>query len=156
LVLFFLPRPDLAVGAWRSFLRPGGRVGVTTFGAADPTWSAVDALVKEHMPQTRPGVTDDPNESPFASDAGVEGLLADAGFVEVRTVNQVLPIRFESAEQWLDFSWSHGQRVMWLSIPEGDRPAFRARLSTELARIAAPDGSIGYNQKVRHTLALQP
>jgi hypothetical protein len=45
---------------------------------------------------------------------------------------------------------------MWLSIPESDRPAFRERLATELQRIASPDGSIAYDQQIRHTLARQP
>jgi ubiquinone/menaquinone biosynthesis C-methylase UbiE len=156
LVLFFLPRPELAVAAWRTLLRSGGRVGVTTFGATDPTWSEVDAVLKEYMPQPRPGVTDDPKESPFASDAGVEAVLSDAGFVDVRTVTQTLPITFANAEQWLDFSWSHGQRAMWLSIPEAERPVFRERLTVKLRDIAAPDGSISYGQNIRHTLARQP
>jgi SAM-dependent methyltransferase len=156
LVLFFLPRPESAVAAWRGFLRSGGRVGVTTFGATDPSWADVDAVLKEHMPQPRPGVTDDPKESPFASDAGVEALLSDAGFADLHTVNQTLPITFASAEQWLDFSWSHGQRAMWLSIPEADRPAFRERLTVQLQRIAGADGAITYHQNIRHTLARQP
>ncbi len=155
LVLFFLPDPAAAVAAWREVLVPGGRVGVATFGSADPTWAEVDAVTRERMPQSRPGVTQDPGESPFASDAGVERLLASVGFVELRTVATTIPIRFDSAEHWFDFSWSHGQRVMGLSMPADDRPVFRDRIAAELRKIAEPDGSLTYHQKVRYTLATQ-
>ncbi len=44
LVLFFLPDPAAALAAWTRLLVPGGRLGVTTFGAQDDRWRAVDAL----------------------------------------------------------------------------------------------------------------
>jgi len=155
LVLFFVPDPVKALASIRRAVRPGGRVGVTTFGSADPLWDGVDSVLRPHMPQPRPGVTVDPAESPFASDAGVEGLFAAAGFTDVRTVTTTLPIQFPSIEKWLDFSWSHAQRAMWLSVPEAERPALRAALTAELEKIAARDGSVPYAQKVRHTIALE-
>jgi SAM-dependent methyltransferase len=38
LVLFFLPDPAEAVRAWLRLLAPGGRLGISTFGARDAAW----------------------------------------------------------------------------------------------------------------------
>jgi ubiquinone/menaquinone biosynthesis C-methylase UbiE len=51
LVVFFLPDPLVALRSWRPLLRPGGRVGVTTFGRPDPRWDAVDELFAPYLPR---------------------------------------------------------------------------------------------------------
>ena len=43
LVLFFLPDPAGAATSWVQLLRPGGRLGVTTFGAATTTATGAGA-----------------------------------------------------------------------------------------------------------------
>lgn len=155
LVIFFVPDPVRALKSMHRALRPDGRIVITTFGSPDPRWADVDAVLRPHMPQPRPGVTEKPAESPFASDAGVEGLMHAADFRDVRTELIELPIHFDSIERWFDFSWSHGQRAMWLSVAESERAELRARLTDELERIASTDGSLVYHQKVRHTLAVR-
>jgi len=156
LVLFFVPDPGAAVRAWRDLLVPGGRVGVTTFGSPDPRWASADAVMKPYLGQPRPGVSEDPNDNPFASDSGVEQLLTYAGFVDVQTVNRTIPIRFPSVDKWFEFSWSTGQRAMWLALSEEQRAELRSAIAAELHQIADPDGAVRYDQKVRHTLGRQP
>lgn len=156
LVLFFLADPGGALAAWGRQLRPGGRLGVTTFGPVDPRWEQVDALFEPHLPPALRDARTSGRRGPFASDAGMEALVQAAGFVEVRTVTGSVPVRFADAGQWHAFSWSTAQRAMWLAVPEPERPALRAEAERRLAAHAGPDGAITFEQPVRHTLGARP
>jgi ubiquinone/menaquinone biosynthesis C-methylase UbiE len=156
LVLFFLPDPLAALRAWRPLLRPGGRVGVSTFGAPDPRWDHVDGVLDPYLPPALRDARTTGEEGPFASDAGLERLLSDAGFLDVTTRSTTIPVRFADASEWYRFSWSTGQRAMWLSVPDEVRPAVRAAAEERLLAHAAPDGSVTFEQNVRYTLGRAP
>lgn len=156
LVLFFLSDPLAALRNWRPLLKPGGRLGVTTFGAIDPRWAEVDEVFAPHLPPEMKDARTSGKEGPFASDQGVERLFLDAGFTEVRTESTTIMVRFADAQHWYDFTWSVGQRVMWLAIPEALRPDVRKDAETRLARYAEADGSITFTQGVRKTFGLRP
>jgi len=79
-----------------------------------------------------------------------------AGYGEVRTVTASVPVRFADAQHWYDFSWSTGQRAMWLAVPDESRAEVRAEGERRLLAHAAPDGSVTFEQPVRHTLAVRP
>ncbi len=156
LVLFFLPDPGAALGHWLRLVRPGGRVGITTFGAQDETWTAVDALFHPHLP---PGLLDPRTrgvETPFGSDEGVEGLMREAGGVDVRTVREPLEVRFADAAQWRAWSMGTGQRRFWGLVPEERRAGLMAEATELLERSRTADGSVVLRQDVRYTLATLP
>lgn len=153
LVLFFVPDPGDAVRSWLPLLASGGRLGITTFGEMDPRWSDVDDVFTPYLPAHLRDARTSGKSGPFASDASMEELVLKAGFDEVHTVSGSVPVRFANAEQWHDFTWSTGQRVMWLSVPEAERAAVRAEAERRLMRHAQDDGSIVFEQRVRHTLA---
>lgn len=154
LVLFFLPDPLAALRTWVPLLRLGGRVGVTTFGPPDPRWDAVDDVFAPYLPPAMRDARTTGEQGPFASDAGMEQLLSDAGLVDVSTTAEAIPVRFADAHAWHRFSWSTGQRAMWLSVPEAERAAVRATAEARLLEHAAPDGSVTFQQNVRHTFAV--
>ncbi len=151
LVLFFLPDPLEAVRAWLPLVRPGGTVGVTTFGETDPRWRDVDAVLQPFLPKRDARTSG--SQGPFGSDAGMEQLLLDGGFASARTVSQRVDVVFSGFDQWLAFSMSTGQRAAWLAVPEADLAAARAEVATRLMSHARPDGSISFEQVVRHTVA---
>jgi ubiquinone/menaquinone biosynthesis C-methylase UbiE len=156
LVLFFLPDPAAALRSWLPLMAPGARLGVVTFGPIDPRWRHVDAVFAPHLPEQMRDARTSGASGPFESDAGMEQLVGDAGYADVRTVTAELPVRFTDAEQWHAFTWSIGQRRMWLSVPEDERPAVRAEAMSRLASYADPDGSVTFTQGVRYTLAASP
>ena len=156
LVLFFLPDPAAALRAWLPVLRPGGRVGITTFGGIDPRWASIDEVFEPYLPPAMKDARTSGAQGPFSSDAGMEGLVSGAGFADVRTVATSVAVHFTDAEQWHAFTWSVGQRAMWLAVPEDERPAVRAEAERRLAEHADADGSITFVQPVRHTLARRP
>jgi SAM-dependent methyltransferase len=156
LVLFFLPDPAAALRSWLTLVAPGGRIGATTFSEIDPRWVAIGDLFTPYLPPHLLDARTTGIFGPFASDAGMERLLADAGWTDVHTVRDQVDIRFESPEHWRRFSMSTGQRAMWMSVPAGDRDAVRDRAYELLAADAAPDGSVTYWQRIRHTVGRRP
>jgi ubiquinone/menaquinone biosynthesis C-methylase UbiE len=156
LVLFFLPDPEAALRSWLSLLAPGGRLGVATFGPMDERWEHVDDVFTPHLPPQLRDARTTGKDGPFGSDAGMERLTADAGYADVRTVTLELPVRFADAEQWHAFTWSVGQRAMWLAVPEEQRADVRAEAERRIASYADADGSVTFTQTVRYTLASRP
>lgn len=153
LVLFFLPDPASGLQRWRELLRPGGRLGVTTFGAQDEVWVAVDELFRPYLPPQLLDARTSGAAGPFASDAGVADLLTGAGFVDVETVHGEVEVGFDDVGHWSRWSRSHGQRVFWDPVPEADQPALVARAAELLQRRQRPDGRFVLTQQLRHTLA---
>lgn len=155
LVLFFLADPLAALAAWHPLLAPGGRLGVTTFGGTDPRWAAVDEVLTAYLPPQARDARTTGAQGPFASSAGMEALVRDAGYADVRTVEVDLPVRFADAQHWYDFSWSTGQRAMWLAVPEESRGDVRLECERRLLEHVDDDGSVTFVQPVRHTLAVR-
>jgi ubiquinone/menaquinone biosynthesis C-methylase UbiE len=153
LVLFFLPDPEAALRSWLALLAPGGRLGVATFGPVDPRWEHVDDVFTPHLPPQLRDARTTGKDGPFGSDSGLERLVADAGYVDVGTVTLELPVRFADAAQWHAFTWSVGQRAMWLAVPEEQRADVRAEAERRITSYADPDGSVTFTQVVRYTLA---
>lgn len=153
LVLFFLPDPAGALRAWRELLRPGGRLGVSTFAAQDPVWQDVDSVFRPYLPAHLLDARTSSGSGPFGSDAGMEELVSAAGFTGVRTVRFDLPVVFADPEQWRVWSWSHGQRAMWESVPDDRRAGVLADATARLEPARGPDGRITLTQGVRLTLA---
>lgn len=153
LVLFFLDDPAAALRHWWELLVPGGRLGVTTFGEQDPLWREVDAVFQPYLPTSLKDARTSGTTGPFGSDAGMETLLGDAGFVDVRTAHRRVHARFRDAEHLLEFSWSHGQRAMWEAVPPQERDAVRARIVERVTASGPGPAGLVFSQEVRHTLA---
>ncbi len=154
LVLFFLPDPAAALRSWRELLVPGGRVAVSTFGDYSLGWRRVDAVFTPYLPADMQDARTSGSRGPFASDEGVEGLLAEAGFTDVRTANLQLRARFDSPEHWQRWTMSLGQRLFWAMVPVSERDQVRERAfaAVERTRQDNADGGIGFDQQVRYTL----
>ncbi|UZJ26115.1 methyltransferase domain-containing protein [Rhodococcus antarcticus] len=157
LVLFFLPRPATALRAWREVLVPGGRLGIATFGPTGHLLATVDELFVPHLPPAMLDARTSGRRGPFASDAGVEALFAEAGLTDVRTVHLALRTVLTGPEQWREFSWSHGQRGMWEAVPPEHHAALLADALELLQTAREPDGTVVLHQDVRYTLGgVQP
>lgn len=152
LVLFFLPDPLEALRSWLGLLRPGGRVGISTFGDFSPAWHEVDAVFRPYLPPTMADPRTQTAESPFGSDAGVERLFSEAGFESIRTSHLTVEARFDDVDQWYRWTWSQGQRRMWGLVPEGERDAVIAEAAKRLEATRDASGRMGFDQAIRYTL----
>ena len=152
LVLFFLPDPTSALRAWRAATRDGGRLGITTFaGRDDERWSWLKDVFPARDPKA--GTPDVEERSVFDSTDGVHGLLDQARWVSPSTVEREHVVRFADAEQWLQWSWSHGMRMFWERTPEDRRAQVRTRALTELAAMQERYGELSVRMQVRYTTA---
>ncbi len=156
LVLFFLEDPGAALSAWRPLLAPGGRLGVTTFGPTDPRLEDIESVLKPYLPPELRDPRTAGADTPFASATGMEELVRSAGFTNVHTQNREIAVRFADAQQWLDFSWSTGQRAMWMAVPEAEREAVQAAAVSRFDSHRDSDGSATFDTAVRYTLANRP
>lgn len=151
-VLFFLPDPLAGLRAWHRLLKPGGRLGVTSFGGNDPRWAGVEAVFRPFVPPEMIWAMVDP-AGVFASARNFEHAVASAGFAGASTLERKHPITFADPDQWIRWSWSHGQRVFWELVPEEHQQDVHAQVRTALDRLREPDGSIVMIQTVRYTVA---
>jgi ubiquinone/menaquinone biosynthesis C-methylase UbiE len=156
LVLFFLPDPAGALASWLELLKPGGRIGISTFGPQDENWVAVDEVFTPFLPQQMLDARTSGRVGPFASDDGVESLMVAAGFAEPRTVTMEVPVTFRDAEQWREWTFSHGMRGMWDAVPDDSRAEVLARAAGLLEQARDAGGPITLVQQVRYTLARRP
>jgi SAM-dependent methyltransferase len=151
-VVFFLPDPLAGLRAWHELLAPGGRLGVTTFGGNDPRWGGVEEVFRPFVPPAMIWAMVNP-ASPFASVENFEDAAAEVGFTEVSSVELRHPVIFSGPEQWVDWSWSHGQRVFWELVPAEHAAEVRAGVLAALDRLREADGRIVMIQTVRYTVA---
>ncbi|HEX5333230.1 MAG TPA: methyltransferase domain-containing protein [Cellulomonas sp.] len=156
LVLFFLPDPSAALRAWHTLLAPGGRLGLSTFGSRDAAWEQLDDVFTPFLPPQLLDARTSGTRGPFASDSGVEELVATAGFTEVRTASFEQAVTFVDVEQWRLWSWSHGQRTHWDAVP-GERHADVLAAGAERLEAARDsDGTFTLTQQVRLTVGVRP
>ena len=154
-VLFFLPDPVATATRVRDVLRPGGRFVLSSFDVADERWKVVESAVRPFWPPTV-APSHPATASHFSSTAAVEGLLADAGFLDVDTVLVRHTNVYRDVQQWLDWTWSAGARVIWERVRDADLEAAQAAACDVVSGLAEPDGTLREGFTVRLHRAVAP
>lgn len=154
LVLFFLPDPLPALQRWVARVADGGRIGISTFGAQDDVWRAVDASFAPYLPASMLDARTSGAAGPFADDTGVEQLFRSAGITAVRTVTTPVTVAFDDVDGWRRWSMTTGQRQMWARIPAVELDSFLERVAALLAPARAPGGRIELTQQIRYTVGI--
>src|SRR5262249_51772543 len=146
LVLFFLPDPLSALRIWRQSLLAAGRIGVSTFGPYDQRWTdRVDAAMREHGQD--PWVAPASRHSPFASDVGMEQLLREGAYRDVRTVSATVSPRFDDPEHWYRWSLTTGRRGYWAAIPNDALDRVKADVFAAVDTCRDQHGRVGFDQQ---------
>ena len=151
LVVFFLPEPERSLPRWVELLRPGGRLGISTFRPWRGLWKEIEELFGEYERDPgRPGTTTMPEV--FHTDEGVAGLLRDAGLVEVRTEIATHLVPFTDVEQWRRWSLGTAMRGLWMRAPEESHAEILHRVAALLDRSRGDDGRAAIEVDLRYTL----
>ena len=151
-----MPDPPAALRAFHCLLVPAGRLGLSTFGSRDAAWEQLDDVFTPFLPPQLLDARTSGTRGPFASDAGVEELVAAAGFADVRTTHLEQAVTFVDAEQWRLWSWSHGQRTHWDAVPEEHRGDVLAAGAERLEAARDSTGGFTLTQQVRLTVGIRP
>jgi hypothetical protein len=139
----------------RAVLRPGGRFVLSTFDVSDDRWKVVEAAVSPFWPPTNEP-SHPATKSHFSSTTAVEDLLVEAGFVGVDTALVEHISVYRDVQQWLDWTWSAGARVIWERVPEADLEAAQAAAYDVVSGLAEPDGTLREHFTVRVHRAVAP
>jgi O-methyltransferase/aklanonic acid methyltransferase len=133
--LFFLPDPARAAAEFRRVLRPGGVVGVSTWGEEDERWSFEDDLL---------GSVDSPRRSalqqPFDRADDIVELLDAAGFADLQVHQEETEVRFESKQQWWEWHWSFSVRGLLEQLEAHDVVAYRDACFREMDALRTDGG----------------
>ena len=157
-VLFFLPDVEAALRRYRGALAPGGRLAASWFGGDDERWRPVIAAVAAFAPAPdADGEAQEPGRpAAFADISAFERSLADAGFTDMRTVEESVELRFPDGDAWCDWSWSHGMRALWESVPEQSRGEARRAGSAAVSGLVDETGQPRLQINLRYTTATKP
>jgi SAM-dependent methyltransferase len=148
--LMLIPEPQLAASECARVVREGGRIAASIPTGAGPDWSFLGELFAMYAPRA---VRPLPRPVPPGD---LAELIRSAGFVDVRTVDEVEHFVFADAEECWRWVWSQGMRVFLEALPGDALAELRGDLGRRLERISNPDGMIPLPQSARYVLARKP
>ncbi|SEG17130.1 Ubiquinone/menaquinone biosynthesis C-methylase UbiE [Thermomonospora echinospora] len=151
-VIFFMPDPAAAAGAWLRALRPGGRLAISTFNGQDPNYEHLMKVVGAFLPQQQ----DRPRFELFRTAESVTAVLDEVGFQDVEHEHVTFETRFTGPDQWWEWIGSHGGRATLERLPEDRVEDARAAAYEAMEAARTPDGALAIYTEVRYTTARRP
>jgi ubiquinone/menaquinone biosynthesis C-methylase UbiE len=161
LVLFFLPDLQAALRAYRRVLRPGGRLGFTTFGETDAAWATWEAQLESYLPDNdrrteQPGSEPEPRTDLLGSPASIRSALADAGYVDIQVEERRYPVRYGTGAAFVRWTQTTGLRSVWDSIPSVRRPQAERDLAAAADQLRDVSGELIEPVAIRFSKATSP
>lgn len=134
--IFFLPRPEQALLAWRRVTKPGGRVLFSSFGPG--LFGRLRDVFEERLGL----LSSMPPRTPMSPDTAAEcvALLREAGFSDVSVVEERLDYFVPNAEGWWAELWAGLLRQPLMPLTADQLSAFRGDYLAHVERMATPDG----------------
>lgn len=139
--IFFMTDPDAALRDLNVMLRRGGRMAISTWSreTGKPQFVWGQELLRRFVPDGTPtrrnfaNAFDDPDE--------IAATFSRAGFDDILVTEETLELVFADADEWWEWSRSHGYQGPLLAMDDAARARYKAAAFDLVAEHAtAPDG----------------
>ncbi len=154
--LAYLAEPFKSLEEGQRVLRPGGRLGLSlrmrslATHAQELFYRILDELTEQH-PMVIPRPQDDRGR--MGEPEAIRELLADAGFVNVRTTTLVTGARMPSARAWVDLMRGAGPRphALLTTLGPGIRRMLEEAVETQMRHLG--DDAFHYHEAFTFAIA---
>lgn len=140
----FFPDPARAAGEFARVLKPGGSLGISTWGDEDPEWEWEDELFGQ-LSVNRRAVS-----YQFSTPGSLQALFEGAGFEDVSMQVETLDISFADEKEWWAWKWSFSLRGILEQLGEDALDELRSRAFARM-RPLRKDG--GYEMRLNARFA---
>jgi O-methyltransferase/aklanonic acid methyltransferase len=160
--LIFLPDAPAALAHYARILVDGGKIAFTspvfcrgTFPFLPPMFTPLipQSLLSYLPPEWQPAALVRRFNSWLERITDLEQTLARAGYGEVAVVDEPVRLTARSGQAWVDWSHTHGMRLLWQNLPPDRRQELRERLITGLDAMRAGDAPLTIDVPVRFVTA---
>ncbi|MEU3657150.1 class I SAM-dependent methyltransferase [Streptomyces sp. NPDC032161] len=151
-----------AYRAYRTLLRPGGRLGLAapaTDVETGPDGHARVLGLRTIADMARTYATGSgvyPNSESFGGQARLYTDLCQCGFEEVQLTVENAFIRAGSAYDVVRWTWTHGMRRLWERVEPPRRAALEERIAGEIAADHVVDGQVVIPVPVLYATGMRP
>jgi O-methyltransferase/aklanonic acid methyltransferase len=162
--LIFLPNVGAALRRYARILADGGRIGFTspvfrqdTFPFLPPVFTELipRSLLSSLPPQWRPDALRRRFNSWLEHPDDVCRTMEEAGFSDVRVEDETVDLVAPSGEAWVDWSHTHGMRLLWEHLRADEAGRLRSHLIAELDAMREAEGPLTIETPVRFVLAVK-
>jgi ubiquinone/menaquinone biosynthesis C-methylase UbiE len=159
LSLFFFPQLQRALGEFYRVLKPGGRVGVTTFAEDSEYENWLSRVFRPYRPspdsQTNEEQTE-PSLLTLDTPERLETVLSNAGFVEIQITKEEAGFVYKNEEELWASLWSHGARRSMERMESSTLERFKADIFQSLQAFKRTDGIHMPPKRVLFALGIKP
>ncbi len=148
--LFFFPQVSRALAEFYRVLKPGGKVGATTFGESDERMSWYEQLLKDYNISRSIPVT-----QTLERPAELEVALNHAGFTGIQIIAEDYDSVYDNEEEWWSRLWSSGDRAVLEKLEPDEMKRFKADAFEKIQAFRKADG-IHRPYRVLFTLGNKP
>jgi ubiquinone/menaquinone biosynthesis C-methylase UbiE len=148
--LFFLPHTEAALSEFLRVLRPGRKLGVSTWGKEESRWRWYDDLLQRYQPNSE--IQPLHTVAAFDQEYKVAAAVIQAGYHLIAVLSETVTFTYPSPEDWWSARWSHFGRLRLERLSDEDFASFKADVWRHITRMYEA-GELVSDMEVLYTIA---